>query len=111
MFGQGIYFADIFDKSIGYSGSNDFYKTKFILLAEVALGEMEELYQAKEISKATKKYNSVLGVGRRNPNPDQKIVLNNGCVVPVGEIIERGYTPESGYWGLQNNEYIVFDKS
>lgn len=37
MFGEGIYFADTWNKAEAYSGGND---THYVLLCEVALGKM-----------------------------------------------------------------------
>jgi hypothetical protein len=39
LFGDGVYFADAFVKSWGYTGGTS---TRFLLLSEVALGKIEE---------------------------------------------------------------------
>ncbi len=47
MFGKGVYFADVFEKSYGYCSSiqsnNKKKNYSYLLLCEVALGEMMEL--------------------------------------------------------------------
>lgn len=46
MFGKGVYFADVFEKSYGYCSSFQANNKKcysYLLLCEVALGEMYEL--------------------------------------------------------------------
>ena len=46
-FGQGIYFADMFEKSWHYTESQVANENapKYMLLCEVALGKMYEVYQ------------------------------------------------------------------
>lgn len=86
-FGPGIYFADSFDKAHGYSYAWDCYdvRSKFILLCEVALGEMkvEPTYKFYESLEAP--YKSIKGQGRTEPNPKHNVVLANGACIPSGE--------------------------
>lgn len=62
MFGKGIYFADLFSKSAAYShqGSN----SSLMLLCEVALGSMLDLYTATYIDKLPNGYHSVRAIGK-----------------------------------------------
>lgn len=53
MFGKGVYFADVFDKSFGYTDEytpDDGKSYALLLLCEVALGEMKELKKAEYIT-------------------------------------------------------------
>mgnify|MGYP003878640733 FL=1 len=55
MFGKGVYFADVFQKSYGYCGDSIYDEEKrrssnLMLLCEVALGEMMELTHAQYIT-------------------------------------------------------------
>lgn len=92
MFGNGIYFADFFDKSLNYCANHYIdasNRSVFILLCEVSLGKMKKLYQAKEIKKLTGGFNSVKGSGRHSHVKRQNLVLNNGCMVPLGELQDK----------------------
>lgn len=59
MFGKGIYFADLVSKSANYCYAVN--TEGFILLCEVALGEMQEEINAKSIAKPNKGKHSVKG--------------------------------------------------
>ena len=92
MFGNGIYFSDFFDKSLGYCGNhymNKDRKSVFILLCEVSLGNMKRMYTASKVKKLASKFNSVKGSGRNAHVKDQDLVLNNGCLVPIGELRDK----------------------
>jgi len=55
-FGRGIYFADTFEKSWGYTMLDSTNKKyKFLLLCEVALGNMLELKQFQAITELDSK--------------------------------------------------------
>lgn len=125
MFGKGIYFADMFEKSFGYThdwNSNGTYR--LLILCEVALGEVLELENAEFITELKAPYKSVKGCGSTGPKPGKKVVLPNGCAVPIGKTVnlKKDAQPKKGGglfggagfgWGggLSNNEYIVYDNS
>jgi|JI9StandDraft_1071089.scaffolds.fasta_scaffold228563_1 hypothetical protein len=122
MFGEGVYFADIFNKAYQYSQSNNFNHfgskqakkpaKRYIFLCEVALGTMKVLYQAEQVKKLPNKtHQSVMGFGKVGPNKEENIFLPNGCVVPIGKIIENEQPklPPNVWWSLQHNEYVVYD--
>lgn len=116
MFGKGVYFADMFSKSFGYTHNIDSYSRKgyrLLLLCEVALGEMLELREPQNITELKAPYKSVKGIGRHGPRMDHKITMPNGCVAPIGESIDHyeGETDWNKIPRLQNNEYIVYDVS
>ena len=108
MFGKGVYFADCFCKSYGYSSgfmyNND---SCFLLLCEVVLGKMLEKKNAEFIEKLPKKYLSTLGLGSSRPDPRGSIFTPFGAEVPVGELIKVN-DPELR---LAYNEYIVYNTS
>ena len=46
-FGKGVYFADMVTKSANYCFTNKDNNVGLLLLCEVALGDMNELYQVR----------------------------------------------------------------
>ena len=106
MFGKGIYTADSVSKSANYCNVARTSPFGCLLLAEVALGEMNELttadYDAANLPSGKL---STKGVGRKQPNPAQFEKLANGIVVPCGELIDQSNVSSS----LLYNEYIVYD--
>jgi len=113
MFGKGVYFADMFEKSLGYTHDWSAGKQKdysLLLLCEVALGEMKELTQAENITSLKAPYKSVKGLGQRGPSPDHKVVMPNGCIAPIGEVVNYDHQNQGHFYHrLQHNEYIVYD--
>jgi len=117
-FGQGIYFADQFQKSFNYTSSQVIGRCHavFLLLCEVALGKMYEVFQYRSnlkvlpgtldnlyldifslfllhlkehiSKKAIGGCKSVKGVSEEGPDPKQSVYLPNGTIVPVGEIVK-----------------------
>ena len=75
-----------------------------LLLCEVALGSMNELYHADyNASQLPKGKLSTKGVGLTEPDKSQYQQLDNGCVVPCGKGTNANTT---GTPTLQYNEYI-----
>lgn len=115
MFGKGIYFGDTFQKSFGYTGYGGTGEKGYavLLLCEVALGDMLELKHGQNIKELDAPYKSVKGLGQSGPNPDHKLVMPNGCVVPLGKMMD--YYENDTNWmnrpSLGLNEYIVYDIS
>ncbi|RUS25902.1 hypothetical protein BC938DRAFT_471484, partial [Jimgerdemannia flammicorona] len=107
----GVYFADCVSKSANYCFTNQTDNEALMLLCEVALGETYELtnsdfYAAENSKKAGK--TATLGVGRSQPDPKGKKYLNDGTLVPCGQVINPE-TPQARNTCLQYNEYIVYD--
>ncbi|ORZ20606.1 Poly polymerase [Absidia repens] len=80
MFGDGLYFADMFCKSVNYCRSAKRPAYSALLLCEVALGKECEMdthtpadYQPKE-----KGHLSVKGRGRLAPNPKNMVYDSSG---------------------------------
>lgn len=104
MFGKGICFADMSSKSANYCFANKSNTTGFVLLCEVALGEMKKCYAAQNIKKLADGTHSVWGVGRTQPDPSQNRVLNDGVIVPLGTHVTTKVSSSLLY-----NEFIVYD--
>jgi len=112
-YGKGIYFADTFGKSSGYCTGT----TKLMLMCEVALGKIKELYRAEYMESPPAGFNSVKGMGERGPDFTKSIVLPNGVIIPSGSMIAYPPVPEDiaktlGYYSrIGRNEYIVYNTS
>ncbi|XP_053548122.1 poly [ADP-ribose] polymerase 1-like [Bombina bombina] len=104
MFGKGIYFADMVSKSANYCHTSPNNPIGFILLGEVALGNMHELKTAGQITKLPKGLHSVKGLGRTAPDPAATVQLD-GVDVPLGPGVSTMISDSS----LLYNEYIVYD--
>lgn len=108
MFGKGVYFADCVTKSAGYcyTSSND--DVGFMLLCEVACGDMLEMvgsdYNAGERVKKAGRH-CTKGMGKIIPDTKEYVTLENGTVVPCG----KGKTISDNSKVLMYNEYIVYD--
>ena len=128
MFGEGVYFADVFDKSYQYSGAGNNYALqrfrqqheqkdqknakfpkRYVFLCEVALGKQKRLMAAEEVKGLPNDtHHSVLGYGRTGPNPKGSIFLPNGAMIPLGEIIPNPPVSKDAMH-LNYNEYVVYD--
>ena len=110
MFGKGIYFADMFEKSSGFC--YDFSRVRknryYMLLCEVVLGNVFEPNQTG--GGMPKNYKSVLGLGFNYPDPSGSIYMNNGVEVPVGKTLSRNRQDTNKPIFLNYNEYIVYDE-
>jgi len=110
MFDKGVYFADMSSKSANYCFTNTTNNVGMVMLAEVALGDMQEMkaadYHAATVCRKAKKH-SVKGLGRTAPDPKACKLLENGCTVPTGKGTATGVKDSS----LLYNEYIVYDIS
>lgn len=129
MFGKGVYFADVFQKSYGYCADSMYDEerrgsSKLMLLCEVALGEMLESTHAQYITDLPRNdlnfhlidyyigpYHSVKGLGRCGPRFKQSVVLANGAKVPCGKMKSYKHDEINNRRVLNYNEYIVYDTS
>ncbi|KAF8985684.1 hypothetical protein CPC16_008566 [Podila verticillata] len=112
MFDKGAYFADCVSKSANYCFTNQTDNTGLMLLCEVSLGDMYELqnadYNAKINSQNAQKH-STKGCGRTFPDEAQDVIVENNLRVQAGTLKN---TPQTGFgYGLQYNEYIVYNTS
>lgn len=88
MFGKGVYFADMFEKSLGYcydywTGGN---QNQVMLMCEVACGKMYECIQSEYIEKLKPGFQSTKGVGINQPDYSKQITMPNGVELPLGQI-------------------------
>ncbi|RHZ86579.1 hypothetical protein Glove_48g40 [Diversispora epigaea] len=108
MFGKGVYFADCVTKSAGYCYSHASDNIGFMLLCEVACGDMLELtnsdYYAEDKVKKEGKH-CTKGMGKIVPDPKEYVTLKNGTIVPCG----KGKDMNDNSKFLYYNEYIVYD--
>lgn len=113
LFGRGIYFSDSFDLSSSYSnGIQDCKKTrKYMLLCEVALGNVKELHNCEIVDTLPDRYDSVKALGRFGPNPNGNISLPNGVMCPLGELTEMKGSKFGPWRSLSNNQYVIYDES
>jgi hypothetical protein len=114
MFGKGVYFADMFDKSFPYAARGYNQQDSFLMiLCEVVLGKSKELNQAEYIEKLDPPYLSVKGCGRRGPGYKHTLILPNGVKLPYGPVIDyhEGNVEKQRLMALQHNEYIVYNTS
>ncbi|XP_067682285.1 poly [ADP-ribose] polymerase tankyrase-like [Haliotis asinina] len=109
LFGEGIYFADTFAKSHGYSyNHNPESDAKLMLLCQVALGTSKVDRDLDEDDHLDTDINSVKILGQQQPSPEYDVAMPFGTNMPLGrttytESYPRAYMPY--------NEYIVHDAS
>jgi Poly(ADP-ribose) polymerase catalytic domain. len=109
MFGKGVYFADMSSKSANYClpkhGENG-----FLILAEVALGEMNPKFKAdSKAHKLPEDKHSVKGMGNIGPNPGEFVTIDDGIIVPCGTQTQQEETKNLKDNDLIFNEYVVYD--
>uniref|UniRef100_A0A915HV21 Poly [ADP-ribose] polymerase n=1 Tax=Romanomermis culicivorax TaxID=13658 RepID=A0A915HV21_ROMCU len=90
MFGKGIYFADMVSKSANYCCTTSRKNTGYLLLCEVALGDMHELTVADPHLPKNLPHgkHSVKGCGKTMPDPAEYLITPDGVVVPKGKGVE-----------------------
>jgi poly [ADP-ribose] polymerase len=110
MFGKGVYFADASSKSANYCFPSH-GERGILVLSEVALGEfdvkLDADYDCHKPEKRNGKF-SVKGLGSKGPNPTQFVTIDDGVIVPCGDIIDQEETKDKRN-ALWFNEYIVYD--
>ncbi|CAO1440028.1 unnamed protein product [Diamesa serratosioi] len=107
MFGKGIYFADMVTKSANYCNPDQLLTNTsgLLLLCQVALGQMQNLFHAKRVTTLPRNIQSVKGVGCMFPNPCLSHRREDGVVIPLAHTT---ITPQTQ---LLYNEYVVYDES
>ena len=126
LFGKGLYFADMFSKSINYC--DNFYdkETKknysYILLCEVVVGKT---YTSKTIplglefdkSFLNEGYNSFKSTSYQGPNLNKNFITNNGITIPLGTTEDYGIRKikinevNNSCIITEYPEYVVYDTS
>jgi poly [ADP-ribose] polymerase len=103
-FGKGVYFADVISKSGSYCFTTNQNPHAVMLLAEVALGNPNELLKDEYMEKAPpgKHCTKALGMAAPDPKGDQKAL--DSVKVPAGKVIKTGVKS-----ACSHNEYIIYD--
>ena len=102
LYGKGLYFADMFEKSINYCCPQN--GIALILLVEVCLGNIEKRYNTDWKLPQTMKKNSdsINGVGAIHPT--EGVFIDKDIFIPKDKIVED-YSKYSGSF----NEFIVYN--
>lgn len=106
MFGKGIYFADMVSKSANYCHPELTNNTGLVLLCQVALGKTQGCYEGNQNMKLKEGYDSVKGIGKTYPNPDESYIDGDGVKIPYGKPIV-----ELKKIQLFHHEYIVYNEA
>ncbi|KAF3436180.1 hypothetical protein FNV43_RR23272 [Rhamnella rubrinervis] len=105
MFGKGVYFADLVSKSAQYCFTDKKNPVGFMLLSEVALGEVYELKKAKYMDKPPEGKHSTKGLGKKIPKESEYVKWKDDVVVPCGKPVPSNVRASE----LMYNEYIVYN--
>ncbi|CAO3595612.1 unnamed protein product [Absidia cylindrospora] len=121
LYGNGIYFADMFCKSVDfatniYGSSNPAYG--LLLLCEVALGEEcpstpNNTYKYDN-EKEEKGYTSIKGLGKEGPNLSNALYDTDGVMIPMGPSVNLEVPEEMESYAHRRttyNEYVVRDEA
>ncbi|KAK4324657.1 hypothetical protein Pmani_004716 [Petrolisthes manimaculis] len=109
MFGKGIYFADMASKSANYCWATQRNNVGFLLLCDVSLGKINNLYHADyNAHKLPSNCHSVKGCGITAPVDKNFTKLSDGTVVPMGPGVKVTGASHANY-SLLYNEYIVYN--
>ncbi|GMS81498.1 hypothetical protein PENTCL1PPCAC_3673, partial [Pristionchus entomophagus] len=103
-FGNGVYFADAFEKSESYCGTSS-QGLKYMLVCKVALGTV----LTKEELEKKDKFDTRKVQGAKEPVGGLTI---QGAVMPLGPLADHKFTDgHNHWWRPPHNEYIVKDES
>ena len=109
MFGKGVYFADMSSKSANYCYPKN-GDTGVLILAEVALGEMNLKFKADSRgARLPEGKHSIHGIGDIGPNPLEFTKIDEDVLVPCGSSIEQEETKNIKNNDLYFNEYVVYN--
>ncbi len=76
----------------------------------MSLGECNELKNADyEADKLPKGKMSTKGVGKSEPTKEDWVTLDDGCVVPIGNLKSNVKPTEASLYSLLYNEFIVYN--
>ena len=92
MFGEAIYFADKFTKSLAYTSKSEYDYDKnedsfFIMLCEVALGNVANFSQqwSNSIYRPPESYHSIRKMSSNGPNLAESVITDQLQVWPIGD--------------------------
>jgi len=106
MFGKGVYFADMYSKSRQYCRSSGTNEPAYMMLCDVALGEMHPCRAAQYMDAPQPGTQSTWGQGARAPDWANQIVEPGGASLPTPLLGDVGKREEHR---LNYNEFIVYD--
>ncbi|KAL7555986.1 hypothetical protein ACA910_018384 [Epithemia clementina (nom. ined.)] len=112
-YGKGVYFADQFSKSYGYSSNlhhdSDEQPRAFMFLAEVSLGSQHVALTAEYMESPREGTHSTFAPGQEEPDPTFDVVLDStGSVVPLGPLHKRRLPQtEVHRWTCSSNGVII----
>ena len=120
-YGEGIYFSDAFESSIGYARGIRLRNKQlspsfrvYMLVCEVALGKIKELRTSYEVlDQLPAGFDSVKAFGRLEPDPLNDIYMPNGSILPLGELVSTPFAAGE-YFHSRNskfNEYVVYNEA
>jgi len=105
-FGKGVYFADVISKSGSYCFTTNESPYAVMLLAEVALGKMNELLRDEYMEKPKAGTLCTKALGMAAPDPKEDTFIPENVKVTKGKTITTGIKSLCSH-----NEYIVYDVS
>ncbi|XP_022145931.1 poly [ADP-ribose] polymerase 1 isoform X2 [Momordica charantia] len=105
MFGKGIYFADLVSKSAQYCYTDRKNPVGFMVLSEVALGEVYEVKKAEYMERPPRGKHSTKGMGKKVPAVSEHVKWREDVVVPCGKPVASNVKASE----LMYNEYIVYN--
>lgn len=109
MFGKGIYFADMSSKAANYCMTDPTNNVGLLLLCEVALGKMHEIFESDpNLPKGLPEgCDSVKGVGKSMTDPKTHTKIEDNLVVPIGKQVPNKRVKSQ----LLYNEFVVYQES
>ncbi|KAL0477441.1 hypothetical protein AKO1_005714, partial [Acrasis kona] len=112
MFGKGVYFSDVFKKSESYCHAHMFNGRAYLMLCEVALGDMSNQYNANYMETPQPGTLSTKGLGRNAPDYTKpSFVMYDGVKVPLQEVVQDDTGNYTRKYSLNYNEYIVYNEA
>ena len=125
MFGQGLYFANVLDKSADYASGSMRIRfgrprnssRRYLLLCDVALGESKvvksnnEFFYGNDRDKAIdEKYQSIHAIGRNTPSSTGMVrSCKTGLSIPTGKIVPTNTSEAKERLHLNYDELVVYD--
>ena len=129
MFGQGLYFANVLDKSADYApasmrrrfgrpqNSSKESHPRYLLLCDVALGESKvmksnnKFFYGNDREKALdKKCQSIHAIGRNTPSLTGMVrSCKTGLSIPTGKIVPTNTSEAKERLHLNYDELVVYD--
>ena len=118
-FGKGIYFSDSFAISAGFSNgvkctnkSKAYYRC-YILLCEVGIGRVKELRTSYEtLDTLPDGFDSVKALGQYEPDQSKQLIMTNGSVMPLGDLVPVELKPGEYIYSRfsKESQYVVYSE-